>query len=91
VTPTLPAIYGDLFLGRSLGSIIGFINIGYGIGGALGPLLAGYIYDVTGEYTIGFVMVIAAILLGVVLVWVVGPRKVSAEMRGTLKNPSSPS
>jgi len=81
VTPTLPATFGDLFLGRSLGSIVGFINIGYGAGGAVGPLLAAYLYDVTGEYTIGFVMVIVAILLGAILMWLVAPRKVRMVIR----------
>ncbi|MFC1994838.1 MFS transporter [Chloroflexota bacterium] len=74
--PMLPAIYGDLFAGRNLGSIIGFANAGFGVGGALGPYLAGYIYDVTGSYTLSFLLVLAAAPILIAMAWLVAPRKV---------------
>jgi MFS family permease len=74
--PTLPSTYGDLFAGKNLGSIIGFINMGFGIGGAVGPYIAGYIYDVGGSYTAAFIMVLAVALIQATLMWLASPRKV---------------
>ena len=76
IAPTLPAIYGELFAGKNLGSIIGFINAGFGVGGAIGPYVAGYIYDVTGGYTLAFVIMMAAAFIQTTLMWLVAPRKV---------------
>lgn len=42
---TIPA---DLFAGRSFGAILGFTNGGGGLGGFIGPFLAGYLFDRTG-------------------------------------------
>jgi MFS family permease len=76
LAPTLPSTYGDLFAGKNLGSIIGFINMGFGIGGAVGPYIAGYIYDVGGSYTAAFIMVLAVALIQATLMWLASPRKV---------------
>ncbi len=59
--PLFPAIVGDWFGIRFHGGIFGMLSIGAGIGGALGPFLAGYIFDVTGEYNIA--IIIGAIML----------------------------
>lgn len=76
LAPTLPSTYGDLFAGKNLGIIIGFINMGFGVGGAVGPYIAGYIYDVGGNYTLAFIMVLAVAFIQVALIWLAGPRKV---------------
>jgi len=46
----------DYFGLRSHGLIYGVITLGYGIGSATGPLLAGYIFDITGSYIIAFLI-----------------------------------
>ncbi len=76
LAPTLPATYGELFAGKNLGSIIGFINTGFGIGGAIGPFIAGYIYDVTTSYIFAFVIVLVAAFSLIGLMWLVAPRKI---------------
>lgn len=76
MAPTLAATYGDLFAGRNLGSIIGFINTGFGVGGAIGPYVAGYIYDVTQSYIPAFIMILATAASVGPLMWLAGPRKV---------------
>jgi len=87
IAPTLPAIYGELFASKNLGSIIGFINAGFGIGGAIGPYVAGYIYDVTESYSPAFIMIIAAALIQTTLMWVIAPRKVRLTGGRTPKEP----
>jgi MFS family permease len=74
--PSVTAMVADLFQGRNLGSILGFIGIGVAIGGALGPVFSGYLFDVTGSYRIAFTVAILIIILSAVTVWVAGPRKV---------------
>ena len=42
--PLLTAIPADLFAGRHFGAILGFTNGGCGLGGFIGPFLAGYLF-----------------------------------------------
>lgn len=59
--PMFPAIAGDLFGLGSLGAIYGAVMSSNSIGGAIGPFLAGYIFDITKSYNYAFL--IAALLL----------------------------
>ena len=67
VAPLIPALAGEYFGTRQIGSIFGVLTIAYTSGAAIGPLVAGYIFDITGSYYIAFlyagvVMVVALIL-----------------------------
>ncbi len=75
-TPTFGASVADIFHGRAFGSILGFTYIGLGVGGFIGPWLAGRIYDATGSYDLAFVLMLGFIALGAVAVWLAAPRKV---------------
>ena len=44
----------DLFGTRSLGAIMGMLSAGWSIGAAIGPAIAGYIFDVSGLYSGAF-------------------------------------
>jgi len=48
--PTYGALIGDIFSGRKVGLIFGFLEISFGLGSALGAWLGGYLFDVTGSY-----------------------------------------
>jgi len=54
--PQLPIIAGELFELRSLGTIVGVQMFGVAVGGAIGPVLGGYVFDVTGTYYIAFLV-----------------------------------
>ena len=56
-----------LFGTRSAGSIYGTLNLGYTFGVAIGPLLAGYVFDVTGSYSGAFLFAAGAIFLSFLL------------------------
>jgi len=45
-----------------------------GLGGAIGPWLGGYIYDITGSYMIAFSISLGAIILSGVSFWIAAPR-----------------
>jgi MFS family permease len=51
LAPMMPILLADRFGRHSLGSVYGFITFFLGIGGSLGPYLAGLIYDRFGSYT----------------------------------------
>jgi OFA family oxalate/formate antiporter-like MFS transporter len=67
VTALFPALIGDFFGRLAVGAIVGFIFAVAGSPAAFGPLIAGYLYDVTKSYTIAFelsaALNIAALLL----------------------------
>jgi MFS family permease len=51
--PTVVALTGSYFGVRNLGSILGLTQIGL-VGGIIGPMLGGVVYDKTGHYPIAF-------------------------------------
>jgi len=61
----------DLFSGKYLGTINGFLMFGFGIGGCIGPYVAGYIFDVTKTYTLAFYLAITAFSIASILVFIV--------------------
>lgn len=52
--PQLPLLAAELFGLQSIGAIIGVEMLGTSIGGAIGPLLGGWVYDVTNSYCLAF-------------------------------------
>ena len=73
--PMTASATGDLFPGDALGRILAVQSTGFGIGGALGAYAGGYFYDLTGSYSIPFLMLLLGIVLGVAGVWLAAPRR----------------
>jgi MFS family permease len=67
MVPQLPAATGYIFGMKSLGSIFGVVTLGATMGQATGPLLAGYIYDVTQSYQSAFLLGVLSLFLGITL------------------------
>ena len=67
--PAITAKTADLFPGRNLGTILGVITVGTGIGSAVGAWGAGWIFDVSGSYRLAFLASIASYLIGCVAFW----------------------
>lgn len=61
--PQLPAITGELFGLRRMGTILGTEGVFYGIAGGIGSLLAGHIFDKTGQYGIAFGLAATGLLV----------------------------
>jgi len=51
----LSAIPADTSSGPHLGAILGLVQAGGGVGGAIGPFLGGWLFDVTGNYRMAFI------------------------------------
>lgn len=50
----LPALVGDQFGRLAMGKAYGTINLGGAVGSAIGPVLGGWIYDVTHSYSLAW-------------------------------------
>ena len=67
LVPLIPAIDAEFFGTKNLGAIIGLIGIGATIGGALGPFLGAYIFDLTGSYYLAFLLGAVATVVATIL------------------------
>ncbi len=56
----IPAMVSDRFQGRHFGSILGIGLLGSASGSAFGPWLAGHLFDLSGSYTLPFLIAAAA-------------------------------
>jgi MFS family permease len=67
--PAITAKTADLFPGPQLGTILGVITIGSGLGAAVGAWAAGWIFDLTGSYRVAFMLSIVSYVGGVIAFW----------------------
>ena len=51
---SMGALVGDVFSVGKLGAIFGILEFGFGIGAAIGPVVTGFIFDVSGSYYMAF-------------------------------------
>jgi OFA family oxalate/formate antiporter-like MFS transporter len=54
INPAMVSIFGEIFGMRHIGAILGAIDTSFGLGAAIGPALAGFIFDVRHSYTLAF-------------------------------------
>jgi MFS family permease len=65
----LSAIPADAFSGPHLGAILGVVQAGGGLGGAIGPFLGGWLFDRTGSYGLAFLAAGVAVAGSAVAAW----------------------
>lgn len=69
--PQIAVLAARIFGTRHMGSIFGALLLAAGVGGVVGPILAGYVFDVLESYRIAFLIAtgvtFAAVLLSVLL------------------------
>ena len=71
---TIFAGAADIFHGKNFGGIAGLLLTGMGVGGAIGPWLGGYIYDISGSYSSAFVVCMVCFGLACIAFWIAAPR-----------------
>lgn len=67
--PVRMGLVAPLFGLKCIGAMLGCTTIAWSIGGLVGPALAGYIYDATGEHVLAFVFSGVMYFLGALSVW----------------------
>jgi MFS family permease len=75
----LSAIPADAFAGPHLGAILGLVQAGGGLGGAIGPFLGGWLFDVTGSYRLAFTAACVAVAGSAVAAWFAARPRESAQ------------
>jgi MFS family permease len=69
----------ELFGLKSHGVLLGVSSVGFSIGGSIGPILLGYIFDIASNYQLGFLILSIVNLIGLMLALLLQPvRKVEA-------------
>jgi MFS family permease len=63
MSPVYASAVSDLFSGKNLGTIFGLLDLGFGLGSALGPWWAGWMFDRFGNYGAVLVGVMAGVLV----------------------------
>jgi MFS family permease len=79
----ITAVASDLFHGPSLGAINGAVGAAFGLGAAIFPWMAGYIFDQTGFYSSAFAIAGVSIVISTLALWlapVVKVRRFSQEL-----------
>ena len=74
-SPAVVAGAADLFHGKHFGAIAGFLQTGMGVGGAIGPWLGGFIYDISGSYTNAFIFSMACFSSAFLAFFFAAPRR----------------
>ena len=67
--PAITAKTADLFGGPRLGTILGVITVGSGLGAGIGAWAAGLLFDLTGSYRLAFWLSMTSYALGAVFFW----------------------
>ncbi len=66
--PLVSPIVADLFGLRAHGLILGVVIFVGAIGAAMGPLLAGHVFDITSSYRLAFLACVALSVVGLILI-----------------------
>ncbi len=82
-TPTIIVSVADIFHGRNVGAISALLLTGTGFGGAIGPWLGGFIFDIAGSYRIAFFISLASYAVAGLLFWLASPRN-AARLRARM-------
>ncbi len=75
--PVLFASVADLFHGKSYGAIMGTVALGFSLGGALSPWLAGHLHDVSNSYTSTIFILVAALVVCGLMFWLASPGRLN--------------
>jgi MFS family permease len=75
ISTMMPFLLADRFGRHLLGAAYGMLTfLCAGIGGGIGPVITGYVYDLTGSYTSAWLLNLAALVIAAVLILALRPR-----------------
>ncbi len=75
-SPTIAAAVTDIFQGPRVGSIVGAVWFAFAMGGTIGPWLGGWLFEMTGNYFLAFLVATVLFAVAGAAIWVAAPRKV---------------
>jgi len=69
ISPLIAGLFGT----RSQGSLLGIVIFSGTVGGSIGMTLSGYIFDVTGNYTIAFIILLGLVIFALINMLLIKP------------------
>jgi MFS family permease len=69
ISPVYASAVSDRFSGRNLGTILGLLDLGFGLGSAAGPWWAGWMFDRYGNYDVVIVGVAVGVVIACLALW----------------------
>jgi MFS family permease len=75
-SPTIAASITDIFQGPRVGAIVGAVWFAFAVGGTIGPWLGGWLFEVTGDYFVAFIVATVLFAVACGAIWLAAPRKV---------------
>ncbi len=67
LSTSVTALIGDIFGQRSIGIIIGTLEVGWFLGASVGPFMGGLVYDINNNYSLAFSICVAAMVIATLL------------------------
>ena len=83
----IPAMASDRFGGPHFGAIVGTGLLGSAMGGALGPWLAGWLFDLTGSYALPLAIAAACGVLAGAVGWIARGLRIRAQAMASARSP----
>jgi MFS family permease len=74
--PTIAATVIDIFQGPRVGPIVGAVWFAFAVGGTIGPWLGGWLFEMTGNYFLAFLVATFLFAVASAAIWLAAPRKV---------------
>ncbi len=75
LAPVVATLIGDTFGLANIGLMLGVLDIGWGVGAAIGPAMGGLIFDVSHSYSMAFLIGAVAMLIAALLIALVRQKK----------------
>lgn len=75
-SPTIAAAVTDIFQGPRVGPIVGAVWFAFAVGGTIGPWLGGWLFEMTGNYFLAFMVATVLFAVAGAAIWLAAPRKV---------------
>ena len=74
----------EIFGSRSLGVIMGTLDVAFSIGSAIGPFVGGLVYDTYSSYTIAFLLAAASNVLVIILLTIIKREPKQERIQGVI-------
>lgn len=65
---SMAALISDVFGLSRIGTVFGALEVSFGIGSALGPIIGGLVFDINGSYDMAFLIMVLSMFLATILV-----------------------
>jgi len=75
-SPTIAAAITDIFQGPRVGAIVGGVWFAFAVGGTIGPWLGGWLFELSGNYLLAFIVATVLFPVACAATWLAAPRKV---------------